>query len=150
MFDFLKLCNSYEKLSTLERSALLAEKSLKVVSGLRKMDIHGVDAVNTLASFLIGSVVCDGDVNEVEYLLIYPSLVAVFGDSFDYETIKATFKGAEGKKVVKECVAQMEEIYKLFDEEMRLDVFTLCLCVVAIDGKISLKERRYLRRLGSL
>ncbi len=44
----------------------------------------------------------------------------------------------------------MEEIYKLFDEEMRLDVFTLCLCVVAIDGKISLKERRYLRRLGSL
>ena len=47
-------------------------------------------------------------------------------------------------------IPKMEDIYKLFDEELRLDVFTLCLCVVAIDGKISLKERRYLRRLGSL
>lgn len=150
MFDFLKLCNSYEKLPPVERAALLAEKSLKVVSGLRKADIHGIDAVDTLASFLIGSVVCDGDVNEVEYLLMYPSLVAVFGDGFDYETIKAAFKGAEGKKAVKECVAQMEELYKSFDDEMRLDLFTLCLCVVAIDGKISLKERRYLRKLGSL
>lgn len=150
MFDFLKLCNKFEKLSALERAALLGEKSVKVIAGLRGMGADGTEAVNAFASFLIGSVVCDGNLNEVEYLLIYPSLVRIFGEDFDYSSIKSAFKGAEGKKLVKECVKRMEDIFAALDEDMRRDVFALCLCAVAIDGKISFKERMYLRRLGSI
>ncbi len=150
MFDFLKLCNYFEKLPPLKRAALLAEKSVKVIAGLKDMNVDGIDAVDVLASFLIGSIVCDGNVNEVEYLLIYPSLVRIFGDDFDYNTIKAAFKGPQGKKAVKECVSHMEKIFAALDEEMRRDVFALSLCAVAVDGKISLKERMYLRKLGSI
>ena len=150
MFEFLKLCKRFEKTSALERAALLAEKSVKVIAELHKLDIPGVDPVNALAAFLIGSVVCDGSVNEMEYLLIYPSLLRIFGEDFDYSSIKSAFKGAEGKKLVKECVKRMEDIFAALDEDMRRDVFALCLCAVAIDGKISFKERMYLRRLGSI
>ena len=44
----------------------------------------------------------------------------------------------------------MEKIFAALDEEMRRDVFALSLCAVAVDGKISLKERMYLRKLGSI
>ena len=150
MFDFLKLCNYFEKMPAMKRGALLAEKSVKVIAGLKAIDVDGIDAIDTLATFLIGSVVCDGNVNEVEYLLIYPSLVRIFGDGFDYATIKQAFKGVQGKKAVKECTEQMGKVYSALDDEMRRDVFALCLCAVAVDGKISLKERIYLRRLGSI
>ena len=151
MFDFIKLCKRFEKTSALERGALLAEKSVKVLAGLRNLDVTGLDAVNVLASFLIGWVVCDGSVNEMEYLLIYPSLVRIFGDDFDYASIKAAFgKGAQGKQAVKTCTEQMEQIFAALDDDLRRDVFALCMCAVSVDGKISLKERMYLRRLASI
>lgn len=33
------------------------------------------------------------------------------------------------------------------DETLREDVIALCLCVVTVDGKISLRERNYIRKL---
>ena len=51
MFEFLKLCKRFEKTSALERAALLAEKSVKVIAELHKLDIPGVDPVNVLAVF---------------------------------------------------------------------------------------------------
>lgn len=150
MFEFLKLCKRFEKTSALERAALLAEKSVKVIAELHKLDMPGVDPVNVLAAFLIGSVVCDGSVNEMEYLLIYPSLLRIFGEDFDYASVKATFgKGAKGKQAVKEYTEEMEQIFAMLSEDVRRDLFALCMCAVSIDGKISLKERIYLRRLAS-
>ena len=35
MFEFAKLCNEYEKLSALERGAILTEKSVKILAKLR-------------------------------------------------------------------------------------------------------------------
>lgn len=32
-------------------------------------------------------------------------------------------------------------------DDVKEDILTLCLCVVAIDGKISLKERKYVKQL---
>ena len=74
MLEFKQLFKEYEDLSVLQRSSILTYKSVDILAKLKKLDIEGIDPVNTLASFIIGAVVADNRVNEQEYLLIYPSL----------------------------------------------------------------------------
>ena len=148
MFEFLKLCNEYEKMTTLERGAVLAAKSAKVLAKLHLLDIPGIDPVETLVSFIIGSVVADGKVNEQEYILMYPALVKAFGDDFDFTSVKESFKkDKDGRKMVKQYTQNLVEVLSLVDESVVTDVIMLCLCVLSVDGKVTLKERNYLKKL---
>ena len=148
MFEFLKLCNEYEKMTTLERGAVLAAKSAKVLAKLHLLDIPGIDPVETLASFIIGSVVADGKLHEKEYLLIYPALVKVFGSDFDYESIKKEFEAdKDGRKDIARYTTDLLRVLGTVDETLYEDVIILCLCVVTIDGKVSLREKNYVKRL---
>ena len=146
MFEFLKLCNEYEKMTTLERGAVLAAKSAKVLAKLHLLDIPGIDPVETLVSFIIGSVVADGKVNEQEYILMYPALVKAFGDDFDFTSVKESFK-KDAERMIRDYTKDLMTVLGYVDDEIREDVVVLCLCVVTIDGKISLRERKYIRRL---
>ena len=99
MFEFNKVMKDYEKLNAIERGLMLTEKSVSILAKLSALDIDGIDPVETLASFIIGSVVADGKLHEKEYLLIYPALVKVFGADFDYESIKKEFEAdKDGRK----------------------------------------------------
>ena len=148
MFEFTKLCNTFEKMSALERGAVIAEKSVKVLARLKLLDIPGVDPVETLAAFIIGGVVADGKLDEREYLLIYPALVRAFGDDFDFASIKAEFEGDKSvHKEIRDYTGDLLTVLAFVDDEIREDVVALCLAVVTIDGKISLKERKYIKKL---
>ena len=148
MFEFAKLCKEYENFSAPERGVMLTGKSVKILAKLKLLELPGVDPVHALAGFILGSVVADGRVNEQEYLLIYPALVHVFGDDFDFDSIKNSFrKDREGREAVKEYTQEMLSFLALADETLREDVIALCLCVVTVDGKISLRERNYIRKL---
>lgn len=148
MLEFAKLCKEYEKLSATERGLLLAESSVKVLAKLKSLDLPGVDPVYTLAGFILGSVVADGRVNEQEYLLIYPALLHVFGDDFDFESVKESFrKDRDSRNALKEYTEEMISLLSLADESLQRDLIVLCLCVVTVDGKISLRERNYIRKL---
>lgn len=148
MFAFKKCCDRFEALSAAEKGCLLVSQSVKILDKLHQLALPDVEPVSALAGFIIGSVVADGRINEQEYLLIYPSLVCVFGDDFDFMSIKNSFRADEqGRKMVAQYTRQMIRIFEFLDEELRDDVITLCMCVVAIDGRISLKEKRYIRRL---
>lgn len=148
MFEFAKLCKEYESLSAPERGVMLTGKSVKILAKLKLLELPGVDPVHALAGFILGSVVADGRVNEQEYLLMYPALVHVFGDDFDFDSIKNSFrKDREGREAVKEYTQEMLSFLALADETLREDVIALCLCVVTVDGKISLRERNYIRKL---
>lgn len=148
MFEFKKLCDAYEKISAIERGLLLTEKATIVLARLHALSIPGVDPVNILAGFIVGSVTADGRINEKEYLLIYPALIKAFGDEFDFATIKDSFRrDKDGKKLIADYTEKMLRILGLLDEDLKWDVITLCLCVTSIDGKITLKEKRYIRRL---
>lgn len=63
MFEFKKLCAAYEELNTVEKGLLLTEKSVKIMAKLHCIQIPGLDPEETLAGFIIGSVVSDGKVN---------------------------------------------------------------------------------------
>lgn len=148
MFEFKKLCDAYESLSPIEKGIILTEKSVKILAKLHYLDIPELDPVSALVGFITGSVVADGKVNEQEYLLIYPALVKAFGSDFDFTLIKESFrKDSDGRKMIAEYTREMIAIMDLLDEDLKADVITLCLCVTAIDGKVSLKEKRYIKRL---
>ena len=148
MFDFKKLCDEYEALSPVERGLLLTESSVRTLARLREMEIPDFPPVETLAAFILGSIVADGRVDEKEYLLMYPALRVVFGDGFDFESIKKTLeKDRAGKNLIKTYTAEMMTILGALDEDLQEDVIRLCLCVVSVDGKVSTREKNYIKRL---
>lgn len=148
MFEFKKLCDEYEKMSTIEKGLLLADTSVTIMAKLHCLDVEGIDPVSTLAGFIIGSVVADGKVSEKEYLLIYPALVKAFGNDFDFTAVKESFKkDTDGRKMLAEYTEEMIRVLDFLDDELKSEVITLCLCVMAIDGRVSLKEKNYVKRL---
>ena len=148
MFEFTKLCREFDTLTPLERSAMLTKKSAVILAKLTQLSIPGVDPVNTLAGFILGSVVADGHISEREYLLIYPALLKVFGDEFDFESVKDSFrKDRDGRAAVRLYTQEMLALLALADEGLREDMIMLCLCVVSMDGRITLREQRYIHQL---
>lgn len=148
MFEFIKLCDAFERLSAVEKAALLIEKSTQILAKLHTLSIPGIDPVETLAGFIIGSVIADGHIDEREYLLIYPSLVDAFGADFDFVSIKSAFRcDGDVRRMIAQYTERMLKVLDFLDEDLKADVITLCLCIVAIDGKVSLKEKKYIRRL---
>ena len=134
MFEFAKVMKQYENMSAVERGLVITEKSVKILAALSTYDIDGIDPVETLAAFVMGSVVADGKVHEKEYLLIYPALVKTFGADFDFATIK-------------KYTEELSKILGMLDEDLQADIVILCLCIMTVDGKVSLKERNYVKRL---
>ena len=148
MFEFSKLCKECENLTVAERGVLMVESSVRAFAKLKLLDISGIDPVETLAGFIIGSVVADGRLDEKEYALIYPALVHVFGDDFDFESIKGALEKSEPtKKIIRAYTADLMSVLSLVDDSLAEDIVMLCLCVVTIDGKVSLRERNYIRQL---
>lgn len=148
MFEFNKVMKDYESLNAIERGLMLTGKSVSILAKLSALDIDGIDPVETLASFIIGSVVADGKLHEKEYLLIYPALVKVFGSDFDYESIKKEFEAdKDGRKDIAGYTTDLLRVLGTVDETLYEDVIILCLCVVTIDGKVSLREKNYVKRL---
>lgn len=148
MFEFAKVMKEYENMTAVERGLVLTGKSVKILATLADYDIEEIDPVETLAAFVIGSVVADGKLHEKEYLLIYPALVKVFGADFDFESIKECFENERAtNKEIKKYTTELAQILGMLDEELQSDIVMLCLCIMSIDGKISLKERNYVKRL---
>ena len=147
MFEFKKLCNSLEELNPIERGVILAEKSVSVIKGLSGLNIP-LDPVKTLVTFIIGSVVSDNSINEKDYLYIYPSFVKAFGNDFDFISAKQAIGLAKDiKKEITKYTKEMISIINVCDEELATDIISLCLLITSVDGKISLKEKRYIRQL---
>ena len=145
MFEFKKLCNTLEELNPIERGVILAEKSVSVIKGLSGLNIP-LDPVKTLVTFIIGSVVSDNSINEKDYLYIYPSLVKAFGNDFDFISAKQAIGLA--KDIKKEITKYTKEMISIINVcELATDIISLCLLITSVDGKISLKEKRYIRQL---
>ena len=104
--------------------------------------------MKTLVTFIIGSVVSDNSINEKDYLYIYPSLVKAFGNDFDFISAKQAIGLAKDiKKEITKYTKEMISIINVCDEELATDIISLCLLITSVDGKISLKEKRYIRQL---
>lgn len=148
MNDFDKLCKEVEALNPLEYAGIITAKTLKIIPALRALSDNPADTVDMLATFLVASVYADGKLDESEYLLILPALKLLLGETYDYESVKMVVRafrpeGRELKKVV-DC---MVDILGEISPELKDDIITVCLLICAVDGKISLREKRYIKQL---
>lgn len=147
MFEFKKLCDAYEELTPIERGLILTERSAVILARLRGTPYPGLDPVMVLAGFIVGSVTADGRLSEQEYLMIYPALVSVFGEDFDFASVKAAFGRERGRRMISLYTEEMLRLIGSVDDVLRDEIIMLCMCAVSVDGRVSLKEKRYIKRL---
>lgn len=147
MFDFKKICTTVENLSEEERAALIMVEGKHVYDGLSELPFTAYNPVDALTVFIIGAIVSDGVLDETEYSMILPSLERAFGKNVDYESLKSAFKSKRAIEKIDEYVSALMKIVSAKNEDLVSDIVTLCLLVVSIDGKVTPKERRYVRRL---
>ena len=138
MKDFNELCRSVEELSPLEYAAVLGRTSLKIMPAIRAFSEDGRTCAEVLAAFVI----------ESEYLLMAPLFKAFFGEDFDFEDAKKLAKEwrKEGRALKKE-VDYLVDFLGTLSEELKGDIIFACLLMCAVDGKVSLKEKAYIRQL---
>ena len=148
MKDFNELCRSVEELSPLEYAAVLGRTSLKIMPAIRAFSEDGRTCAEVLAAFVIASVYADGKLDESEYLLMAPLFKAFFGEDFDFEDAKKLAKEwrKEGRAVKKE-VDYLVDFLGTLSDELKGDIIFACLLMCAVDGKVSLKEKAYIRQL---
>ncbi|MCR5760670.1 MAG: hypothetical protein K6F82_01520 [Sphaerochaetaceae bacterium] len=148
MKEFNELCKIFEEADLLTYSALLTEKSVKVLPALSAVSVDGLTGVEVYASFIIASVVADGKLSEEEYALLYPSLHVFFGDNIDYESCKkAVRKISSETRELKKLVNEMVDVLGHLSDSLKDDIIVICMLICAIDGKISLREKMWIKQL---
>lgn len=148
MKEFRKWCKAAERISPLEYGVILAEKTGKVLPALRELSGNTTENSTLLAIFIIASVYADGKLDETEYALMRPMLERFFGQEVNFEEAKAVVKafspeGEDLKKIVDKAADMIGEA----DPELKRDIITVCLLICAIDGKITRRERKYIKQL---
>ena len=79
---------------------------------------------------------------------MYPALLKVFGESFNFKEIKYLIEeDKDGKQTVKNYIKEFLGLVSHLSDDLKKDLITLSLCVVSMDGKVSFKERNYIRKL---
>ncbi|MCM1295420.1 MAG: TerB family tellurite resistance protein [Muribaculaceae bacterium] len=146
--NFNQLCKEVESLNPLEYAAIIADKTLKIVPALHALTQDYIETAGMFASFLMASVYADGKLDEAEYVLLLPALRILFGEDIDYDAAKAVaryFK-PEGREL-KKAVNYLVDILGELSEDLKADIITVCLLICAVDGKISFKEKNYIKQL---
>ncbi len=148
MREFDRLCKEFEEMDSFSYSVILTEKSAKVIPALSVVMDDGLSGVAIFAMFVMAAIAADGRLSEEEYALCYPLLHAFFGDEIDYEKTKSVVKQfkREGKEL-KKVANEMVDIFGQLSEDLKDDIIIICMMICAVDGKISLKEKNWIKKL---
>ena len=148
MKDFDKLCKDFESIDIDTYAAVLTEKAMKLIPALSAFSEDGLSGIEIFASFIYGAIAADGKLSEDEYALVYPLLHAFFGDSIDYNDAKRAFYSlSKEHKELKTIVDEMVDLIGFFSDEMKADIIIVVMLICAVDGKISLKEKNWIKKL---
>ena len=148
MREFDILCREIDNLPMEDYIGVLKLKSVKLLAELKSLSAGGIEGDIAFASFIIGSVVADGKLSEEEYAILYPMLYNFFGDGINYEDCKKIVRTSFAeKREIKSVVKDMIEIFGMLSDELKEDVITVCLLICSVDGKISLKEKVWIKQL---
>ncbi len=148
MKPFRELCKIVEQLSPEEYTAIVTEKTAKIMPALHAVTNDFDSALGMFAAFIMASVYSDGKLDEAEYELLLPVMKPLFGEDFDYASAKAVVKAfkPEGREL-KMLVDRLVDLLGLLSDDLKDDIVILCLLVCAIDGKVTAKEKNYIKQL---
>lgn len=148
MKEFDALCKEFEQMDALTYGALLAEKSATLIPALSAITEDGVGGVAAFATFVLGAIAADGKLAEEEYVMLHPMLTLFFGENVDYDSCRKALKIVKSEaKDLKDAVDVMADVLGELDEEMKNDVVLVCLMICAVDGKVSRKEKQWIKQL---
>ena len=149
MSDFDRLCKEFEKMDPLTYSAVIKEKSVGILTALSAITKNGMDGMTIYADFILCSIAADGKLSKEEFSVLQPSLCLLMGKDVTYEDARSMFKelGLDRSKDYKEVMDLMVDILGLVSQELKDDIITVCMMICAIDGRISFREKRWIRRL---
>ena len=148
MKEFDCICKEFEQMGALSYGATLAAKSVKVLPALHAIMGDGADGATVFATFIFGAIAADNRLSEEEYALIYPLLHAFFGDEVNYEICKAAVRMMKpASRELKKCVKEMADVFGALSDELKEDIIVICLLICAVDGKVSRKEKSWIKKL---
>ena len=148
MKGFNELCKEFEEMDVVTYSDILVEKSATILPALEVITQDGLTGTSIFLDFIMGAIAADGRLSEEEYLLVEPMLKSFFGDAIDYESCKKIFKASKKEnKALKSDVDEMVDMLGLLSDDLKADIIIVCMLICAIDGKISLKEKNWIKKL---
>lgn len=148
MTDFDKLCKDFEQLDVVSYTTLLLDRSQRILPALAAITQDGESGIEIFRTFILGAIIADGRLSEEEYALIYPHLHDFFGDSLNYEDAKKAFKQMrQEQREMKKVVDEMVDVLGILSDDLKDDIILVCMLICAVDGKISLKEKSWIKQL---
>lgn len=150
MFEFDKICRDVERLDPETYAEIIATKSVDIIAGITAISEDPETALSIYLGLILGSIISDGKITEEEFLIVKPLLSVALGREVEYNateinTLLRYFKAEtkEYKKFIDAIVDLLGEV----SDELKTDIVTVCLLICGIDGKISLKEKAWLKKL---
>jgi len=148
MKEFDRLCKDIEEMSADDYKTVLTAKAEKVLPALAKIGGSRLDGASIFAQFILGAIAADGKLSEEEYRIIEPMLHVFFGDEVDYKVCKAAVKYLRPEsKELKDALNDMVDLFGLIDNDLKDDLILVCMLICAVDGKISPKEKAWIKKL---
>ncbi len=148
MSDFDKLCKQFEQMDPLTYSEVLKEKSVKIMAAMAAISRDGMTGVQIYTAFIIAAIMADGKLDPAEFNLIRPALETMLGSEITYEEAKAAFKAirkdAKDDKII---IDYMVDILGEAVPELKADIIIVTMLVCAVDGKISYREKKWIKQL---
>ena len=147
MKEFNLLCKEAENMSLNAKYAFLSANMEVVVSKLSVV-LGEEQAAGAAFAFLMGAIVADGKLSPEEYRLCAPIVSAFYGTPVSYEFVKQDLESdGKGARMLKKTVDGIADLLGLLDADLKTDVVLLCLVVCGVDGEISHKEKKWIKRL---
>ncbi len=148
MKEFNQLCKEVEALDPLYYTAILGEKSAKIIPALSALTGNDVDGLTLFATFILGSVAADRKVTDEELLIAYPLMQTFFGDEVDLNSCADVARELKvNSRALKDTVDALVDLLGTLSEDLKDDIVFVCLMICAIDGKVSLRERNWIKKL---
>ena len=148
MKDFDKLCREFEQIDADTYADVLMSKSEVILPVLMAFSEDGLTGAEIFASFIYGAIAADGKLSEEEYALVYPLLHIFLGDDVNYEDTAKAFRSMKSdNREMKKRVDEMVDLIGLFSDELKADIIIVIMLICAVDGKISLREKNWIKQL---
>lgn len=148
MKEFDQLCKAFEEMDLLSYGTLLQEKSNTVVPALAAVSGSDYTGLSAFATFIMGAIAVDGRLTEEEYILTKPMFEAFFGNTVDFELCSGLIRRMKPEnKELKKNTDHLVDALGHLSEELKEDIITVCMLICAVDGKISLKEKNWIKQL---
>lgn len=143
--DFKQICKTVENLDPVTYSDTLKAVSAKVLVELKELS-DAESAATLYVNFVLCAIASDGKLTEPEFNMIRPALEAATEQEVPYEAAKKAIASIDSK-AYKNDVDRLVDLIGAAAPEVKTDIVTLCLLICGVDGKVSRKERNWIKQL---